>query len=183
MLGDAARKLNRHRNFNYSLPGSYYVTICTDRHINWFGHIANNQVMLNNYGQMAYNLFQNLPHFYPNITIDCFIIMPNHIHGIICIQQNVGTGLCPVLNDVGTGQRPVPTIMKKYGLLSKIINGYKNFLIKTIRQQYNNYQFQWQRSFYDRVLRNQNELEHARWYIKNNPGKHSLAGDKFKSRI
>lgn len=110
--------------------------------------------------------------------------MPNHLHGVIVI---VGTGHCPVQPASGglipsnhnrnrpaddrTGQCPVPTgnAVNKYGLLSKIINSYKGMVVKTIRQQFGNYEFLWQRSFHDRVIRNDDELNRIRVYIGNNP--------------
>jgi REP element-mobilizing transposase RayT len=92
------------------------------------------------------------------VGIDDFIIMPNHIHGIIVINND---------NNVGTGQRPVPT--GRYGLLSKIINAFKNMTTKYIRYKMGNKNFVWQRSFYDRVVRDQRALDNIRSYICFNP--------------
>ena len=75
---------------------------------------------------------------------------------------------------VGTGQCPVPTINiqnNHYGLLSKIINGFKNVSTKTIRKQ--THSFHWQRSYYDHIIRNEESLQNIRQYIKNNPLKWS----------
>jgi len=83
------------------------------------------------------------------------------------------------IKSVGTEQYSVPTgtntktgtenIKSNYGLLSKIVKSYKEIFIKIIHKQYNNYEFQWQRSFYDHIIRNENALRRIREYIRMNP--------------
>ena len=60
---------------------------------------------------------------------------------------------------------------KHYGLLSKVIKSFKEIVIKSIRKKYNNYEFAWQRSFHDHIIRDQRSLNNIRQYIKNNPSK------------
>jgi len=151
------RKLNRNKNIDYSLPGFYYLTICTKHRIEWFGNVTNKKMILNEMGRIVDEFWKLTPKFYKNILLNKHIIMPNHIHGIIQITKQVGNGHCPF-----------PT-NHNYGLISKIINSYKNVCTKHIRYQMNTPNFQWQNTFYDRLLRNQTELNHARWYINNNP--------------
>ena len=82
--------------------------------------------------------------------------MPNHIHGIInIIEINVGNGL-----------KPFPT--KKYSL-SEIMRGFKTFSSRRINEQQNDFHFQWQKSFYDRIIRDEDELNRIRKYIVDNP--------------
>jgi len=135
-----------------------------------------------------------IPNHYSNVILDEFIIMPNHIHGIITIVgnnvgteqcsvvknndfNNVGTEQCSVVknndfNNVGTEQCSVPTgnkINKNYGLLSKIIKSFKEIVVKKIHTKYG-FNFQWQRSFYDHIIRNEKSLNNIRDYIISNPG-------------
>lgn len=187
------RKLNRWQGFDYSQAGLYFVTICTHKKIRWFGHVENGKMVLNEYGKIADNLWQEIPNHYSGVTIVVHQIMPNHVHGVIGI---VGTGHCPVRSANGglipnpapgglilskqnnnrpsddrTGHCPVPTgnAINEYGLLSKIINSYKGMVVKTIRKQIGDYEFAWQRSFHDHVIRNEIELYNIQQYIINNP--------------
>lgn len=152
------RKLNRLSNYDYSQPGIYFVTICIKNREELFGSIINECMVLNNIGVIVQDVWVNLPRHYHNIILDTWIIMPNHVHGIVIIND---------LLDVGTGLKPVPT--KGYSL-SEIIRGFKTFSSRQINQLINDFLFRWQRSFYDRIIRNEEELFNIREYIKNNPG-------------
>ena len=156
MYNGPERKLNRCRAFDYSLPGFYYLTICTKNRINWFGDVVDEKMILNVCGDVVNEFWKLIPRYYENVSLDKYIVMPNHMHGIIYIK-NVGNGHCPI-----------PT-RNNYGLISKIINSFKNVCTKQIRYGLNCFDFNWQKSFYDRVLRDQSELEHARVDICNNP--------------
>ena len=201
------RKLNRHKNIDYSLPGFYHVTICTKEKFDWFGKIINQKMELNPLGKTINKFWNLIPEFYKNIKLDEYIIMPDHIHGIIQIKKNTEnprnfrtymrteqkkfhhnarafrTSRASRISR--TEQCSVPTKkfhhnvraehcsarIQNYGLLSKIIKSFKNEITKNIRSNLNIYDFQWHRSFHDRLLRNENELIRTRNYIKNNPKK------------
>jgi REP element-mobilizing transposase RayT len=156
------RKTNRLRNFDYSACGYYFVTICTKKRVEWFGDIVSRKTKLNNYGIIAKKYWGEISKHYRNIFLDEFVVMPNHIHGIVVITKNIH------INDstVGTEYYSVPT---KYGLLSKIIKSFKHVCTIEFRNTCNNYQFQWQRSFYDHIIRNEQSLFVIRQYIHNNP--------------
>jgi len=168
------RRLNRCSMFNYSLPGFYYVTICTKDRIHWFGQIVDDQMILNEIGAAANEFWSLIPRFYKNVLIDQYAVMPNHIHGIIRIMDGgastdalVGTEQCSVpTNPPDTG---VSANGKNYGLVSKIVKSFKNETTTFVRKKLCNQTFSWQRSYYDRLLRTDDELEHARWYIRTNP--------------
>lgn len=81
------RKSNRLKNFDYSSTGYYFVTICTKNKEEYFGDIVNNKINLNKYGQIAKQCWLNIPKHFPNVLFDEFLIMPNHIHGIIVIRN------------------------------------------------------------------------------------------------
>ena len=87
------RKRRRHNSLrypgrDYSLPGKYFVTISTADKREWFATIVNEEIQLSEIGSVAYKLWCEIPQHFPNITLDEFIIMPNHIHGIIIIDKN-----------------------------------------------------------------------------------------------
>ena len=83
---------NRHsirlRKYDYSLPGSYFVTICTQNKECRFGNVVNGKMILNDTGKMVQMIWHEIPRYYSGVNIDQFQIMPNHIHGIIIIESN-----------------------------------------------------------------------------------------------
>ncbi|UCD95368.1 MAG: transposase [Candidatus Zixiibacteriota bacterium] len=160
------RKPNRLKGYNYSQAGLYFVTICTADSIEYFGKVENHQMILNQYGNIAHEYWLLIPEHYGLVQIDDFVVMPNHIHGIIIIE-----GLEAVPNE--TEQCSVATD-KNYGLLSKIVKSYKDVVSKAIRRRLNDQEFAWQRSFCDHIIRNETALSNIRDYIRNNPLKRHL---------
>jgi REP element-mobilizing transposase RayT len=79
------RKSIRLPNYNYSRHGAYFITVCTQNREQMFGHIMGEEMHLNNTGQIIQQVWDELQVFYPNIGTDEFIIMPDHIHGIIMV--------------------------------------------------------------------------------------------------
>jgi putative transposase len=75
----------RLKDFDYSTPGAYFITICTQNHENLFGEISNHEIILNPAGQMTTNILKQIPSHYPGNDIGEFIVMPNHIHAIFFV--------------------------------------------------------------------------------------------------
>lgn len=86
------RKQVRLKDYDYSDNGYYHVTICTQNRKNIFGDIINDGMVLNECGTIAKNSWEDLPNHHKNIQLDVFVIMPNHMHGIIIIPCPVGNG-------------------------------------------------------------------------------------------
>lgn len=84
-----SRKANRLKEYDYSLSGYYFVTICAHNHKELFGSIENNKAYLNDTGRMIDSVLKNLPQYYPQISIDTYVIMPNHIHAVIIMINSV----------------------------------------------------------------------------------------------
>lgn len=149
------RKLNRLGGYDYSQDGYYFVTICTKNHENFFGKIKNGKMFLNDYGQIVQNQWIGLPDHYQNCILDEYIVMPNHIHGIVIINNKnnniVGNGLKPF----PTPLKPFPTPLKPRHSLSEFIRGFKTFSSKNINIKYGKKIFQWQKSFYDHIIGNE----------------------------
>src|SRR3989338_4275691 len=83
------RKLNRLKEWNYSEPGLYFITICTKNRKEYFGDVGNDQIIFNKYGEIVKQQWLWLKKQYPYVNLTEFIIMPNHLHGIIEIMDDI----------------------------------------------------------------------------------------------
>jgi REP element-mobilizing transposase RayT len=86
------RRSIRLKGYDYSQAGAYFITICTKNRQNLFGHIENGIMILNEMGQIAYNEWLKTPEIRPNVSLDVFVVMPNHMHGIILINDDTRRG-------------------------------------------------------------------------------------------
>ncbi|NWF88793.1 MAG: hypothetical protein HXY50_04935 [Ignavibacteriaceae bacterium] len=163
-----SRKSPRLKEWDYTTPHWYFVTVCTNNHLHFFGEIINEKVNLNQLGKEAMYLWNEIPSHYKNVELDEFVIMPNHIHGII-ILNDVGSRHASTkdkINNKEGGTCSAPT-------LSYIVGSYKSAVTKWANlNRYSN--FRWQRSYYDRIIRNEKELYFIRNYIKLNTFKWDL---------
>ncbi len=154
----------RLQNWDYSYPWWYYVTINTKDHIEYFGKGINEKVILNDLGKIADSYWKEIPKHFKNVELDYYVIMPNHIHGIIIINES-GNNIC---RDVACNVSTMSIISPKHNSLSTIIRSYKSAVSKKIHELgFTN--FNWQARFYDRIIRNENELFNIRCYIEQNP--------------
>jgi REP element-mobilizing transposase RayT len=154
------RKPNRLYGYNYSQNGYYFVTVSTKDRCEWFGKIKNDIMELNEYGEIAKKAWLEIQNHFKNIELNEFVVMPNHVHGIIVIVGD--RHACPL------------QIKRQYQILPVVIGSYKSAVTRYINQIKNDKNFHWQRSFYDRVIRNENELAQIQEYILNNPKKLDL---------
>ena len=175
------RKSIRLKEYDYSTPGYYFVTVCTKDRKCLFGKIIDQGMELNDAGWMVEKVWNELPAYYPNISIDTFVVMPNHIHGIIIIDS-VGAGPCACPGHPGAidgqPQGVAPTKMKfslpdavhrfKSLTTNKYITGVKQNKWEPFNDKL------WQRSYYEHVIRNDIDLTETREYITNNPKKWHL---------
>ncbi len=84
--GSNMRKTIRLQRYDYSQPGAYFVTICTQDRRSLLGEIVDNSMILNEYGMIVHETWAWLSRQYAHVTLDAFVVMPNHLHGIICIS-------------------------------------------------------------------------------------------------
>jgi putative transposase len=153
------RRSIRLKGYDYSQPGAYFVTICVHRSACALGEVLDSDVTLTDLGRIASDYWKHVPQHFQDVSIDKFVVMPNHVHAIIIISERRG-GVTPPLQ--------TPT-------LNKIIAYYKyqtTKQINQIRQQIG--ESFWQRSFYDHIVRNEEELQRIRNYIIDNPLKWEL---------
>ena len=152
------RKPNRLKYFDYSQAGWYFVTICTKDHKHMFGEICNERMNFNNIGKIADECWQKIEKLHQRIKLDEYAIMPNHIHGIV------------IINNVGDANFASPTDRTKMELC-KLIQQFKRAVTIQVKIELSEINFKWQRSFYERIIRNETELYNIRKYIKQNPFK------------
>jgi REP element-mobilizing transposase RayT len=138
------RKPNRWKGFDYSSENAYFITICVDKQSCLLGKIVNKKMQLNEYGKIVEQCWNDLPNHYLNCVLDAFIVMPNHIHGIIVIDNSVFKSASAIENDlkpfptntppndnVGNGLKPFPN--KKHGL-SEMVRALKTFSSRRINE-------------------------------------------------
>ncbi len=160
----------RLKNWDYSADGYYFITICTKNMKCVLGEIKNGIMGLNEIGIMVYEEWHKTARLRPYIKLDEFIVMPNHVHGIIIIDNpSVETRRSASLHGWETNKFG-PLIPKS---LSSVINYFKGAV--TNRCNENGYKhFQWQSRFYDHIIRNGKSLDYIREYIRFNPLKWAL---------
>jgi REP element-mobilizing transposase RayT len=157
------RRSIRLQGYDYSQAGAYFVSICAHNRACLFGEIADGQMVLNDAGRVAEKCWYDIPIHFPHVALDSFVIMPNHIHGILVITETVGA---KYFSPLQPGQRPCGTSKT----IGSIIRGFKIGVTKWMHGHTNVHDV-WQRNYYEHVIRNEDELDHVREYIINNPKK------------
>ena len=156
----------RKRNWDYSAPGSYFVTICTEDRKTHFGKITDDSMNLSAVGAYATACWQEIATHHPKVEIDEFIVMPNHVHGIIVIT---GPERLPELRRREKIRRTMElsAVHPKSGSLGAVVGSFKSAVSYWCRTQ--NLEFEWQARFHDRIIRGKNSLQAVREYIRDNP--------------
>ena len=163
------RKSHRLQGFDYSQNGCYYITICTKNKKHYFGFVENEKMHLNCIGEIANKFWREIPNHFENVDLGEFVVMPNHIHGVIEIENNVCRDAQIVRPKIGrTPESVVPTGWQK-GCLGVVLNQFKRKCTIEIRKT--NSLFTWQPRFYDHIIRNENSFEKITDYIICNPAK------------
>jgi REP element-mobilizing transposase RayT len=159
------RQSIRIKGYDYAQNGVYFITICTHNRHCFFAEI-NTPTILTRYGIVVRDAWNNTPILRPNILLDAFVIMPNHLHGIIVIggMSHGGVSKGGVWQYAPTGFRsPSQTI-------GAIIRGFKSSTTKQINQMRGIPDLPvWQRNYYEHIIRNEEELNRIREYIITNP--------------
>jgi REP element-mobilizing transposase RayT len=182
------RKSIRLEVFDYTNPWWYYVTICTDKHRSVFGDVKNGKMILNNYGTIVKDEWLKTPAIRKNIDLDYYVIMPNHIHGIIIIERRgelnspQGKGEKDLLQNGKEGRMQYAPTENKFKspaqTLGSIIRGFKSAVTKRINEhRKTNGDSIWQRNYYEHIIRNERDLYNIRRYIELNSLKWEL--DKY----
>jgi putative transposase len=172
----------RLKGYDYTRAGAYFVTICAQGRAEIFGNIVNGDMDLNPFGHIVQTAWFDLPRHYPHIQLDVFCVMPNHVHGIIILDEPpVGAGLKgkaiwldeemsrkeSTLENNKT--RPYDHVPKRHPL-SEIVRAFKSFSARRINGVRKTRGLPvWQRNYYETIIRNENHYNHIRAYILDNP--------------
>ncbi|MDR0865363.1 MAG: hypothetical protein LBO74_10605 [Candidatus Symbiothrix sp.] len=169
------RRSIRLHKYDYSREGLYFITICTLNRECLFGKIVDGKMILNEYGEIVEMVWWNLLNHYSNVELLEFVVMPNHIHGIIAITGVVTVGADVVRADVvRAGFKPAPT---GHGL-SEIVRAFKTFSARKINEMRELAGISvWQRNYYENIIRNDKSYQTIAEYIINNPANWEI--DKF----
>ena len=162
------RRSIRLQGYDYRQAGAYFVTACTQNRTPLFGEIVDGEMRLNELGQIIADSWNWLSDQYPYVSLDAWIIMPNHLHGIIVITDEDNDAST---NDGGLGSRTAPTTpITKRKPLGRLIGAFKTVSTKSINVlRCTHTAVVWQRNFYEHIIRNRRALDAIRHYIENNP--------------
>lgn len=160
------RRSIRVRGYDYRNAGAYYITLVTHDRQCLFGEIVDVEMRLNEYGQIAAACWEDIPHHFENVELDTFVMMPNHVHGIVVITDNVGATHASPLRKPQLPRGPVSRS------LAAIIGSFKSATTKRINEMRGMQGATiWQHNYYEHIIRDENDLNRIREYIFNNPSR------------
>jgi REP element-mobilizing transposase RayT len=167
------RKSVRGKKYDCSRPGKYFITICTHNYECILGEILNEEMRLNDAGNIAEKCWKEIPNHFQNVKLDEFVVMPNHVHGIAVLNESVGIEyIQPNTKNINAGIQNLEPLQNTYQhiipkSLGSIIRSYKAAVAHECKKN-DHPDFRWQRSFYEHIIRNDRELHNIRNYITNN---------------
>ncbi len=153
------RRSIRLKNYDYTSKGFYFLTLLTHRRIHRFGEIENGEQQLNTLGLIAQQCWEEIPKHFPKVKLHEFVIMPDHIHGIIEITETTD------LKNKPKTTRPRGTSKT----IGAIVRGYKIGVTKHFNNMQNNNSKLWHRDYWDVIINSQKALQNIRQYIIENP--------------
>jgi putative transposase len=176
-MTDHHRRSIRLRDYDYTLDGAYLVTICAHERMPLFGHVADGAIALNTWGCIVVEEWDRTAIVRPGVALDAFIVMPNHVHGVIVIvdagnePERVSHDTHHMISNVGATRRDAPTSPTlQSGSLGAIIGQLKSMVTKRINRLPDAPDHPvWQRNYYAHIIRSQEALNQIRAYIANNP--------------
>lgn len=177
------RRSIRLRDYDYTNAGAYFVTVCTHGRQYLLGEITDGVMSLSRAGRIVQTCWYSLPKRFTHVSLDAFVIMPNHIHGVVLLQEQgepLATGnrqsadeqtadVSP-LQDTPTGARA--------GSLGAIIQGFKtSTTLRINRVDRTPGRTIWQRNYYEHIIRSQKSLDAVRQYVQANPAQWPFDSD------
>ena len=167
------RRSLRLRGFDYAQPGAYFVTVVVQNRWPLFGEVIGEEMRLNGAGRMIQRIWESLPSRFPPLDIDEFIVMPNHVHGIVVMDPAIRAEQVDSQSSAGAPREDVVTLSNVLSTFKSLTTvdyarGVKAKKWRPFRRRL------WQRSYYDHVVRNEESLTLIREYIAGNPTMWSL---------
>lgn len=168
--------------WDYGWNAAYFVTICTENHEHYFGFIKYDKMNLSEIGNVANDLWLEIPEHFPFVKLGVFIVMPNHVHGIVIIDKQYDVDSVETQNFafLQSKSQTSSKSKNKFGPQSKnlgsVMRGYKTGVKKYATMS--KIEFTWQSRYHDRIIRDEYEFQRIERYIKNNP--HNWDNDKLR---
>mgnify|MGYP001949967121 CR=1 FL=1 len=175
------RRSIRFKGYDYTQAGLYFITICCQNRACLFGEIENGKMMLNDAGAIANDCWLNIPNHFPNAILHEYVIMPNHVHGIIelvganhhspetelHLPKNKKNNNSVIGDNRAKNVSPLRSPSKTVG---SVVRGFKIGVTKWMRQNTDTF-YIWQRNYWEHIIRDDKSHENISQYIINNPTK------------
>ncbi len=172
------RRSLRLAGFDYGREGAYFVTVCTHNRASLFGEIVNGEMQLNDVGRMVATQWRSLSERFSSVQPDAFVVMPNHMHGIIALID-VGAALVAaqgMAHRINPPRRATTRVAPTKSL-GTVIGAYKSLTTVEYARGVKMLGWSpfagklWQRNYYEHIIRNETALSRIRQYIKDNPAR------------
>lgn len=162
------RRSIRIKGYDYTQTGAYFVTIVTSRRDCLFGEIVAGEMVLSNFGKIADECWRAIPEHFPAVGLGAYVIMPNHVHGVIHIVDGRGAALLRpnVRPNESSPDESRPNV--KPGSLGAIVRSYKSAVSYRIHKEHHAAGI-WQRNYYEHIIRDDKDLQRITDYINTNP--------------
>ena len=183
-MNEFSRKVTRLADYDYTQAGGYFITMVAFQRERLFSEVVDGSMTLNDLGRIVEDCWEEIPMHFPQVTVDAFVVMPNHVHGILFIHEDVigarvlagathGGGRGEITLVGATHASPLHDVKPyphgpKPGSLGAIIGSFKSAVTKRAGRELNSGNI-WQRNFYEHILRNQADYEQKAGYIIANP--------------
>ena len=166
------RRSVRLRGYDYRQPGAYFVTICSYQRIPLFGHVERGSMILNPLGNIVRDTWRTIPTLRPHVSLDEFVVMPNHLHAILLITDVGATDSVALADSVAPTDEPRSAKGPRPGSLGAIIGQFKSVATKRIhRLRSTSGHPIWQRNYFEHIIRHDRALNRIRAYIHQNPAR------------
>ena len=171
---ESHRRSIRLQGYDYTQSGAYFLTVVVQDRLCLFGDVVDQEMRTNEAGEMVRRVWERLSGRFPCIQLDAFVVMPNHVHGILLIDQPVGAPL------VGAHRGAISPTRATTGVaptLGAVVGAYKSLTTRAYIEGVNAGAWPsfrkrlWQRNYYEHVVRNDASLAELRQYILDNPAR------------
>lgn len=159
------RRSTRLKEYDYSQAGMYFITLVTCNRIHLFGNIENDCMMLNGYGAIACKEWMNTEKIRKNMTLGEMIVMPNHVHGIIIINDAYASNTGEEMSNLNQ------KLQSASQAIGSVIRGYKSAVTKQINAIRQTTESVWQRNYYEHIIRDEQSYQRIFDYISTNPSR------------
>jgi REP element-mobilizing transposase RayT len=159
-----SRRSIRLRGYDYAAPGMYFLTICVQDRRCLFGSIIHDQLLLNAAGQMVREVWESLPKRFPMLSLDAYVLMPNHFHALITLDASLESAPRSSVGDIVRVFKSITTNAYIYGVHDQAWPAFDRRL--------------WQRNYWERIVRDETERDLLYTYIETNPVRWSM--DKLR---